>query len=196
MYVPKLLASYCKLLCYCYYWSVTLFTLKSLFIYVEGYLNEWIENSQKLGHQVFLGADSQFLDAVTDPDLNPLSQDKWNLWIQCSDSEKGKVHPSTGLRTDLNLSFDRPHPKSLLPELSGDHILVYWPQLHQSGRKSCNESCQDMSWSGIKVSLYAMKVQCLSYFSSLTLIFFYHFPINITNILPYLLPLQTALYRA
>lgn len=124
MYVPKLLASYCKLLCYCYYWSVTLFTLKSLFIYAEGYLNEWIENSQKLGHQVFLGADSQFLDAVTDPDLNPLSQDKWNLWIQCSDSEKGKVHPSTGLRTDLNLSFDRPHPKSLLPELSGDHILM------------------------------------------------------------------------
>lgn len=73
---------------------------------------------------MFLGADSQFLDAATAPDLSPLSQDKWNLWMQCSDSDKGKVHPSTGLRTDLNLSFDRPHPKSLLPDLGGDQILM------------------------------------------------------------------------
>ena len=108
-------------------------------------MNEWIESSQKLGHQVFLGADSQFLDAVTDPDLSPLSQDKWNLWMQCSDSDKGKVHPSTGLRTDLNLSFDRPHPKSLLPDLGGDQILMCIDHGHQSGRKAHNESCQDMS---------------------------------------------------
>ena len=53
---------------------------------------------------MFLGADSKFLDAVADQELTPLSQDKWNLWMQCSASEKGKVDPSTGLRTDLNLS--------------------------------------------------------------------------------------------
>ena len=86
-----------------------------LSINIVGYLNEWIKDSQNLGHQVFLGADSKFLDAVADPELSPLSQDKWNLWMQCSASEKGKVDPSTGLRTDLNLSFDYPLPKSLLP---------------------------------------------------------------------------------
>ena len=95
-----------------------------LSINIVGYLNEWIKDSQNLGHQVFLGADSKFLDAVADPELSPLSQDKWNLWMQCSASEKGKVDPSTGLRTDLNLSFDCPLPKSLLPALTGDHILM------------------------------------------------------------------------
>ncbi|KAJ7374959.1 hypothetical protein OS493_001684, partial [Desmophyllum pertusum] len=89
-----------------------------------GYLNEWIEESQNLGHQVFLGGDSKFLDAIADPDLSPLSKDKWNLWMQCSASEKDQVHPSTGLRTDLNLSFDRPLPRSLLPALTGNHILM------------------------------------------------------------------------
>ena len=95
-----------------------------MFINVVGYLNEWIKDSQNLGHQVFLGADSKFLDAVADPELSPLSQDKWNLWMQCSASDKGKVDPSSGLRTDLDLSFDRPLPKSLLPALTGDHILM------------------------------------------------------------------------
>ena len=95
-----------------------------LFINIVGYLNEWIKDSQNLGHRVFLGADSKFLDAVADPELSPLSQDKWNLWMQCLASEKGKVDPSTGLRTDLDLSFDRPLPKSLLPALTGDHILM------------------------------------------------------------------------
>nr|XP_058949037.1 uncharacterized protein LOC131776851 [Pocillopora verrucosa] len=97
-----------------------------------GYLNEWIKDSQNLGHQVFLSADSKFLDAIADPELSPLSQDKWNLWMPCSASEKGKVdpfihssiHPFTGLRTDLNLSFNCPLPKSLLPALTGDHILM------------------------------------------------------------------------
>lgn len=93
-------------------------------VMAERYLNEWIKDSQNLGHQVFLGADSKFLDAVANPELIPLSQDKWNLWMQCSASEKGKVDPSTGLRTDLNLSFDRPLLKSLLPALTGDHILM------------------------------------------------------------------------
>jgi len=92
-----------------------------LFINIVGYLNEWIKDSQNLGHQVFLGADSKFLDAVADPELSPLSQDKWNLWMQCSASQKGKVDPSTGLRTDL---FPSPLPKSLLPALTGDHILM------------------------------------------------------------------------
>jgi len=64
------------------------------------------------------------LDAVADPELSPFSQDTWNLWMQCSASEEGKVDPSTGLRTDLNLSFDHPLPKSLLPALTGDHILM------------------------------------------------------------------------
>ena len=44
--------------------------------------------------------------------------------MQCSASDKGKVDPSSGLRTDLGLSFDRPLPKSLLPALTGDHILM------------------------------------------------------------------------
>lgn len=91
---------------------------------VVGYLNEWIEESQKKGHQVFLGADSKFLDAILDPDLSPLSQDKWNLWIKCAASEKGKVNETTGMRTDLNLSFDRAFPKCLLPALTGNHILM------------------------------------------------------------------------
>lgn len=95
-----------------------------LFINIVGYLNEWIKDSQNMGHQVFLGADSKFLDAVADPELSPLSQDKWNLWMKCSASDKGKVDPSSGLRTDLDLSFDRPLPKSLLPALTGDHILM------------------------------------------------------------------------
>ena len=104
----------------CYYSVI----IDHLFINVVGYLNEWIKDSQNLGHQVFLGADSKFLDAVADPELSPLSQDKWNLWTQCSASDKGKVDPSSGLRTDLDLSFDRPLPKSLLPALTGDHILM------------------------------------------------------------------------
>ena len=41
-----------------------------------GYLNEWIMECQQQGHKVFLGADSKFLDAIADPDLSPLSQDK------------------------------------------------------------------------------------------------------------------------
>lgn len=73
---------------------------------------------------MFLGADSKFLDAIADPDLSPLSEDKWNLWMKCSALDKSKVDPSTGLRTDLNLPFDRPLPKSLLPALTGDNILM------------------------------------------------------------------------
>ena len=73
---------------------------------------------------MFLGADSKFLDAIADPDLSPLSEDKWNLWMKCSAMDKSKVDPSTGLRTDLNLPFDRPLPKSLLPALTGDNILM------------------------------------------------------------------------
>jgi len=89
-----------------------------------GYLNQWVEESHELGHQVFLGADSKFLDAIVDPDFSPLSQDKWNLWMQCSASDKGNVNPETGMRTDLNLQFDRTYPKSLLPALTGNHILM------------------------------------------------------------------------
>ena len=95
-----------------------------VFLYIVGYLNEWIMECQQQGHKVFLGADSKFLDAIADPDLSPLSQDKWNLWMQCSASEKGNVSPSTGMRTDLNLQFDRPHPKSLLPDLTSGHFVL------------------------------------------------------------------------
>ena len=104
--------------------NIAYFKLTLYLLFAVGYLNEWVEESHKLGHQVFLGADSQFLDAVVDPELNALSSDKWNLWMQCSASEKAEVDPSTGLRTGLNLSFDCPHPKSLLPALSGDKILM------------------------------------------------------------------------
>ena len=94
------------------------------FHYFAGYLNKWIEQSQKQDHQVFLGADSKFLDAIADPDLSPLSQDKWNLWMQCSASDKAKVSQTTGMRSDLNLPFDCAHPKSLLPALDASHILM------------------------------------------------------------------------
>ena len=50
-----------------------------LSINIVGYLNEWITDSQNLGHWVFLGADSKFLDTVADPELSPLSQDKWKI---------------------------------------------------------------------------------------------------------------------
>lgn len=73
---------------------------------------------------MFLGADSKFLDAIADPDLSPLSQDKWNLWMQCSASDKEKVSQTTGMRSDLNLPFDRAHPKSLLPALDASHIVM------------------------------------------------------------------------
>ena len=89
-----------------------------------GYLNQWFEDSQKVGHQVFLGADSKFLDAMMDLDLSPLSKDKWNLWIQCSVAGKGNVNQATGMRTDLNLQFDRTYPKSLLPVLTANHVLM------------------------------------------------------------------------
>ena len=44
-----------------------------VFLYIVGYLNEWIMECQQQGHKVFLGADSKFLDAIADPDLSPLS---------------------------------------------------------------------------------------------------------------------------
>lgn len=134
-----------------------------VFLYIVGYLNEWIMECQQQGHKVFLGADSKFLDAIADPDLSPLFQDKWNLWMQCSASEKGNVSPSTGMRTDLNLQFDRPHPKSVLPDLTSGHFVLCIDHglIYQSSGKSGNEGCQDKCWSRVKVSKFAIFCEML-----------------------------------
>ena len=44
--------------------------------------------------------------------------------MQCSASDKAKVNQTTGMRSDLNLLFDRAHLKSLLPGLDASHILM------------------------------------------------------------------------
>lgn len=127
-------------------WNSSRIIVSKAFHDFAGYLNNWIEQSQNQGHQVFLGAGSKFLDAIADPDLSPLSQDKWNLWMQCSASDKEKVSQTTGMRSDLNLPFDRAHP------WCQSHCNVHWPWFYKSGRKPGDESCQDMPWSWIKVS--------------------------------------------
>lgn len=74
-------------------------------------------------HEVFLTGDSEFLDAI-EGDLSATSRDAFNLWIYESRESKAEYDVQSGKRSTLNRQFNRAHPKSLLPDVDNDHIVL------------------------------------------------------------------------
>ncbi|XP_077977059.1 uncharacterized protein LOC144432666 [Glandiceps talaboti] len=90
-----------------------------------GFLEDFATKIQSEGHKIFLCGDSMFLDNVlARKGIGPLTDSGFNIYMNDTVQSKADVCPRSGLRSNLNKTFDREHTESLIPSIHVNQIGV------------------------------------------------------------------------
>ena len=109
-------------------WMTNIFFLKDTRANIEanlgpegGELGEFIKAMKRMGHHIFLSADSMFCDALFGGNLGPTTVSGWNMFMNMTKDEKGNIDPTTGRRSTLMYTLNRTNETKFLP-IDEDHV--------------------------------------------------------------------------
>jgi hypothetical protein len=90
--------------------------------HIDAQVNTTAESTDTL----YLTGDEMYLESALESNgsLGPTSKDGWDIYKKITKEERQNTHAVTGLRTDLDLSIDRQHPRSLFPSIPIHYVVM------------------------------------------------------------------------